>query len=183
VVSFDADRIMIGDKEGAFNRLRETMKQKGVELYLISDIMGYWDTPDSESFDIPHTIRCMDAFSSAGCWNFSNEYARTHFLEFLDHLYGRWYVSAKNLGKDLVPVTMPGNEIPDVIRQRFNPGFIDLPYDPNRMRQLFLLGTKYSHIQKIVSFNAWGAHQIEPTLEYGFAYLDVVKKYVESFGS
>jgi hypothetical protein len=182
VVSFDADRLMIGDKERAFIKLREEMKKEGIELYLISDIMGYWETPqeDSGRFNIPATLNSIDAFSAAGIWHWTNEYARTHFWEFLTHLYDGWDAAAKELNKIIIPVTMPGLELAEIIKEKLFPDFIDLPYDPDRMKKLLELGIKYSPIQKIVSFNEWmAAHAIEPSFEYGFEYLDVLKKTLE----
>jgi hypothetical protein len=185
VVQFDADRIWIGDIEGVINSLREEMRRKGYEIYLISNILGWYfpnapyDALKSRNIEI---VKSMDGISAAGnMWLYGFEDARKDFPGFVRNLYGRWYNFARerNPEVDLIPNIMPGEEIAPYWAK---PTFIPLKRSPELFESLLQIALQHMYpkkILKISAFNEWGSGlEIEPSQEEGFAYLQILAKYL-----
>jgi hypothetical protein len=189
VVQFDADRIWIGNIEEVIGLLRAKIKEKGYEMYLISNVLGWYfpnapyDVLEERNIQI---VKSMDAISAHGnMWLYGYEDARNDFPTFVKNLYEKWYNFARNYNSQivLIPNLMPGEEIhPSWVR---DPAYIPLKRSPQLFEALLRIALEYTDtktkIIKISAFNEWGSGlQIEPSQEEGFVYLQLLKKYLKS---
>jgi hypothetical protein len=181
VVRFDYTTCFRGDVAGAFAELREALKQKGLDVYLINDLMGrgaspYTDT-DEPGINETHFREITQAFDAIGASGFSDQYDDiAKDAQFVESVYHAWRDYAKKYGKDFVPGVCPGHHgsppwyVP--------PSYVPWKRSPERLAHQIRLAAHYSTIRtfSIISFNEWYlGHQIEPSEEEGFVYLDSVK--------
>jgi hypothetical protein len=178
-VQFDADRIWIGDIKGTILQLREEIKREGYELYLCSNILG-WYFPNAP-YDLleprnRQIVGSMNGISASGnTWLYGYEDARKDFPSFVENLYKRWYSYAVgvNQGIQLLPNLMPGAETHPLVAP---PQFVPLNRSAKLWRELAQIGKKYGKIWKVTSFNEWiTGHHIEPSEEDEFLYLEALK--------
>lgn len=189
VVYFDGSRFWRGSSgsvSSAIDELRQAMKAKGFELYLISSQLGDWIPYTSrKAFDGQiqrEVITSLDAVSTDSIWilNSWNSDARRDFISYVDALYNQWYGQMNDMKRDMIPNMTPGWEAypwkgtySDVTKDMF------LSRDPKRFQQLIQVCKRYS-LQRtylVGSFNnVWfESTQVEPDTQDGFAYLDVLK--------
>jgi hypothetical protein len=189
VVYFDGSRFWrgsLGSVSSAIDELRQAMKAKGCELYLISSQLGDWIPYTSrKAFEGQiqrEVIASLDAVSTDSIWilNAWNSEARRDFIPYVDTLYNQWHGEMKEMKRDMIPNITPGwgaypwkGSYSNVTKEMF------LPRDPKRFQQLIQVCKRYSprRTYLVGSFNnVWfESTEVEPDTQDGFTYLDVLK--------
>jgi len=177
VVVFDYTLPLRGNITGVFTELRNEMREKGWELYLVNDlagrsfypsdlISGHVTYPPNLPVSSEHVLQIIentDALSGSG--------PPPYYEMDIEKTYSLWSQFAQSYKKDFIPVAWPGfkNVIP-----RSSGHFLSL-----------LEGCRKYNTRKIIripSFNEWYfAHQIEPAQDYSFQYLEVLKNFIEKY--
>jgi hypothetical protein len=179
-VQFDGDRIWSGDIRAVLDAVRKQVRASGHELYLCSNILG-WYFPNA-----PHDaleprnrqiVQAMDAISASGnMWLYGYEEARKDFAGFTKGLYDRWlqYGQGHNPTVELLPNIMPGQEIhPSLVS---DPAYVPLKRSLELWNKLISLARRYGKIWKLTAFDEWiSGLGVEPSKEEGFAYLEALR--------
>jgi hypothetical protein len=175
VVVFDYTLPFRGNITGVFKEVRNEMREKGWELYLVNDLAGRSFYPQELlSGDVAYPpglpvspkhvlqiIENTDAFSGSG--------PPPYYEMDIEKTYSLWFQFAQSYKKDFIPVAWPGfgNVIP-----RSSEHFLSL------LERCGKYNTRKTI--RIPSFNEWYfAHQIEPAYEYSFQYLEILKDFIE----
>jgi hypothetical protein len=187
VVYFDGSRFWrgsLGSVGKVIDEVRQAMRAKGYELYLISSQLGDWIPYTlTKAFDGQiqrEVITSLDAVSTDSIWilNAWNPDAKD-FIPYVDRLYNDWLNKMNDMKRDIIPNMTPGWEAhpwkgsyANVTKDSF------LPRDPARFGQLIQLSRQYStrHAYLIGSFNnVWfESTQVEPDTQDGFTYLNML---------
>jgi hypothetical protein len=144
-------------------------------VYLIADLV-YWDPP----FKYHELTKLFDAVSAYNM-HISNEDVRNNFIELVDRKYNEWFTESKTSGVNFIPQVFPGFNDTKV------PGRENLPYPRSKefFENLIRVARKYVdpklNTMFVTSFNEWYENtQIEPSINYRFEYLQILKYYLTS---
>ena len=174
-VRFDYTTPFRGDIQGVFGEVRSKLRSMGWEIYLINDLEGRsnypsdlvsgaplrWRYPNISPAHVLQVIENTDAIGGSGPPPGDN--------------YKAWRDFSVMRGKGFVPVAWPGME-PSPFVYTDSSG---VKLNPELLRTTLDSSIEYStsKMTEIMSFNEWIAgHQIEPAKEYGFTYLEVLRK-------
>jgi len=166
-----------GNLSAVFKMLRDHLMQKhGLEIYLVGDTIEFSNDPGDfylKPYDAVSRWIGYDGWTEGVCCS--------EFEANLDALYSKWRQIAKGTGVNFIPVATPGF-------QSTRPSQKDLPVlpkSPDRFRRQMEICKKYvdETIPMLLAstFNDWAENTtIEPTVEEGFQYLQVMKESVSS---
>jgi hypothetical protein len=174
-VTFDYTLPFRGDIKAVFAELRDRVREKGWNLFLVNDLAGRSEQPgDLISGNAPwhpnlspaHVVQVIESTDAMGGG------PPGHAKRFFE----AWRSFALKYKKDYVPAIWPG--------QHYHPSVCPTcepigPRSPELFRSLLDAamqnGTKRT--VEIRAFNEWEAGiQIEPAEEYGFEYLNTLKE-------
>jgi hypothetical protein len=155
------------------NRIRERLKQKGVELYLIADVV-YWTPPDALEWPF---LRAN--FQAITAYNMYYNH-RPNLMPGIREQYTAMDRAARDNGMRFIPNVMPGYDDTsargndrEILPRRdgqFYREYWDLAAPSVRPDQPFLL---------VTTFNEW--HEgtgLEPSQEYGDKYLQLTRELI-----
>jgi hypothetical protein len=168
-IIFDYTACFRGDIKSVFNKLRGKIREKGWDLYLINDIGSRAFYPeDIINKNNPHILQIIDSTDSIGYCFYMNPDA--------EKVYKGWHDFAIEHGKGFLPYFGAGFE-PHPLVFPYGP---PVPYNSKIFERTINASIKYN-VHGIIGtrFNAWywGSH-IEPAVEYGFLYLDMINYYL-----
>ena len=175
-VRFDYTTCFRGDVADVFTEIREALKRKGFEIYLINDLMGRGASPYA-GISESHFREIAQTFDAIGASGFSDQYddiaKDAHFVE---SVYHAWRDYAEKYGKGFIPGVCPGHHgsppwyVP--------PSYVPWRRSPERLGRQIRLAKEYGTLKtlSVISFNEWYlGHQVEPSKEEGFSYLQVIR--------
>jgi hypothetical protein len=172
---FYLSRVYTGGVNEAFQQLRNFIRNKGYELYIVGDEV-YWQKPT-----IYPWIERIKFYNGVTSYNMLESPEKIiNFEDLLEKKYDEWYRVSKNNGVEFIPDALPGYDDRAVRPYAQNPV---LPKTPERFRRQLEIGLKYSpKILLITSFNEWHEYtNIEPSVEYSFTYLEILKNILTEF--
>ena len=159
-----------------FNNLKANMSTDyGVDLYIVA---AFW--PQTTQSTVQNFLSVVDSATIWGCdtiIDYSNDITFSDYMVKTKNYFDYWGNLTTNIGIPFVPLIAPG--------------FDNTPYNPSdpwivyRDIVLFEEMCNYSKIYattpfELILFFTWNDfHEgtaIEPTVEYGFQYLDVIRK-------
>jgi archaellum component FlaC len=172
----------IGDMEAAINKLREHVKDSaGYELYLISDHAHPYVLP-GDNKDWEERARSFDGITSwLGGYSGEGRYLGGSYEAQIEILYSKWGNWANKYHKKLFPFITP--EFDNRYVRWGCPNCIPL----NRSTQLFEermnIALKHTHSPQVILVGTWNdffeSTTLEPSREYGFIYLEILKRVLE----
>jgi archaellum component FlaC len=172
----------IGDVETAIDKLREHVKDSaGYELYLISDHAHPYVLP-GDNKDWEERARSFDGITSwLGGYSGEGRYLGGSYEAQIEILYSKWGNWANKYHKKLFPFITP--EFDNRYVRWGCPNCIPL----NRSTQLFEermnIALKHTHSPQAILVGTWNdffeSTTLEPSREYGFIYLEILKRVLE----
>ena len=166
-------RIFSGAYADAIQELRSAISDRGFELYLIGDQV-YWQDPSAQE-----EIDLMQSFDGVSAYNMhtSVDGIDNNFVQKALEKYSEWVEVADSVNVDFIPGVIPGFDDTEVRPEAQHPV---IEKDPERFRS-FLEGMKpqlsSNNMAIITSWNEWHEFtQIEPGVESGTAYLEVLEQ-------
>lgn len=151
------------------NAVRARMKARGIDLYLIADVM-YWENPGE--LDWPFLTAHFDAVTAY------NMYPRAHFLPAVERQYRATDRAARARGLRMIPHVLPGY---DDTRLRGAERQVLDRADGRFYRDFWALGAEFVAPDQpflfVTSFNEW--HEgtaLEPSTTYGESYLHLTRE-------
>jgi hypothetical protein len=182
-VGFDYTLPFRGDVTGVFTELRNKLKERGWELYLVNDLCGRTFYPEdliSKRPHLPseytpylspeHALQVIESFDAIE----GGPPLIPPSMDFAD-AYKMWHHFATNYQKDFVPSSWSGLEIHPLVLPNSQP----IKLSSDLFRNLLNPSIKYNtkKVIEIHTFNEWFfGNQIEPADEYGFDYLNTLKE-------
>jgi hypothetical protein len=169
VIIFDYTAAFRGNISNVFSTLRTMLREKGYEVYLINDIgLRSFYPSEIANEKNPHILQIIDSTDAIGYTFYMSPDA--------ENIYKAWHDFALKKGKDFLPYFGAGFEPHPFY------GFPStVPYKTEIFERTINNSIKYN-IGRIIGtrFNAWywGSH-VEPTQEYEFLYLELIKKYLK----
>ena len=163
-------KIFSGDVEHAIGTLRDVLQNGGVQVYLIGDEV-FWQNPNSVS---ESRLKSYDALSAYNMVTWKEDIISNYEVS-IDNQYKLWRVKANELGLDFMGSAQPGfND--RLARPQANNTIIKKT--PERFRKQISIAKEHSNgTFLITSFNEIHENTyIEPTVEDGFEYLQVLKE-------
>jgi len=171
----------IKETNNLFKDLKEYMKNKyGFELFLVVDV---WPNVDPSLLDDPNLpfdgiVNWGNLWHNVGAIEIEYDHYADKYAEYWE----KWYSLAKKRGLQFIPLIYPG--------------FDDKPYadyygrahhcigrNPEKFCQLLYIAKKYTTSLKTIILFTWNdfheGTSIEPTREYGFTYLDIIRRVFE----
>jgi hypothetical protein len=173
VIYYWASGAWVGDLHSLFTEIRRSVTEKvGLKPFIIGDPVF---------FNEPNKSR-IEPFDAITQWaNYNHTGNPSNLEEQIDYYYGRWQDIAKTLEVRFVPSALAGFYRPA------NPEMAYLERSPNRLRKQLTIGLKYVDPQLktifITTFNDPHETGIEPSKEYGFADLEVIREFFLSNSS
>lgn len=161
-----------------FELLRERMKKKGFNPYLIADVL-YWDSP--LSFDQTLLKAHFDGLTAYNMYALA-ESSRSNFLALVEQQFRQSDIWARSIGLRLVPNVMPGYDDTS-LRGKGRPvlGRDGGVYYSNNWRIASQFVDSQQPMLFVTSFNEWHeGTEIEPSLEHGNAYLRLSRELGDS---
>jgi hypothetical protein len=177
VVRFDYTVPFRGDIAGVFGEVRDAVKKKGYDVYLVNDLMGRSISPyDTDPYGA-HLREIGEVCDAIGASGFPQEYDDLEKdAQLTERVYNAWSQYAKSHGKGFIPGVCPGHRgsppwyVP--------PSYVPWRTSPERPGRQIKLAKEYSTLKtcSVISFNEWYlGHQVEPSKEEGFNYLEAVR--------
>lgn len=173
VVFLYLSRIYSPGIEEALAEARQQVKDAiGVDMFVIGDEV-YWHTPDLERLENFDGITSYSMHSSTPG-------IAINFAANVDAKYRAWSTAAEQAGTYFIPNVMPGFD-----KSGYQtPNLFVIPRSPsnfeNQLRNALNLSNGDIKMLMITSWNEWHEYTaIEPSNEYGFAYLETLKKVLE----
>jgi len=160
------------DDASVINSLRKQAYNLGYDIYLIGDLV-YWQNPNLEV----ERIKVYNAVTSYNMHTSVQEILGI-FEKKVAEKYKEWLHETKNLGVGFIPSALPGfND--RAVRE----GNIPLPKSTERFKEQLEIAKSYIdkdlRIIAITTFNEWHEYTaIEPSVENGFEYLNILKEVV-----
>jgi hypothetical protein len=166
--------------------VRATARQKGIELYLVGDVM-YWlplstDKSFARLFDAVSAYTLPDAgvgwVSDNGRLKSVGPYAAmvSSYAEMMKH----WSELSRSLGVGFIPPVTPGFNNTGT----FNAGIdnflvVRTGSSPDKFAQMIRIAVSYADTSlKMMVVEAWNEYHegsvVEPTSQFGFSYLDAI---------
>jgi len=173
----------IGDVKMAIEKLRKDMKANGYEIYLVSDHVHPYVLPGSD-MSWEERAKQFDGITSwLGGYSDKGEYLQGSYEEQIKILYSEWGRWAIENNKKLIPCTTPEFDSRDV--KWGNPNSIPLERSPDKFEKRLNIIFSYSQYPKIVMLGTFNdffeSTTLEPSKEYEFVYLKLLKKMLEKF--
>lgn len=171
----------IGDVATAIGRLREKMKVMGYDVYLVSDHVHPYVLPGANA-GWEERARQFDGITSwLGGYSGKGEYLNGSYEEQIKVLYSEWGKWAISNNKKLVPSTTPEFDSRHV--RWGDPSSIPLERSPTKFEERLNIIIQYSQHPKIIMVGTFNdffeSTTLEPAREYGFTYLQLLKKILE----
>jgi hypothetical protein len=177
-----------GDVRKFFDRIREVIeKETGKPPYIMIDYATPLSVPPWQPYptDPQRLERALNVEGWTAWWAgyYLDRPERTfynNFIDYVDNGYKIWNKLASKYNRDLITSVLPG-----WVDLRHPESHIPLPRDKERFEKLLEISLSYSispngefiKFIRIDTYNEWGeATGIEPTVEEGMAYLEVLKK-------
>jgi len=147
--------------------LRKKAKESGIDLFIVGDPVEYY-APDLSR------IKPFDGITQFLNNSVTDAQVNQNLEKMMDANYREWSSLAKSVGVSFIPSAIPG------YRKPIRPDFLTLPRDPKRFKNQLEIGKKYIdpdlNMFFLTSFNDWTEdHEIEPSEEEKFAYLQIVR--------
>jgi len=167
-------RIFKGDVPGIINSLREQVHNSGHDLYLIGDLV-YWQNPVTPSEK--ERIKLYDAVTAYNMHTNVQEILND-FENKVAKKYNEWFNVTKDLKVGFIPSALPGFDDSAV-----RAGNIPLPKSTDRFKKQIEIAKSYidNNLKTITitTFNEWHEYTyIEPSIEYTYEYLQIIKEYI-----
>lgn len=159
-----------GDVTGAYEAAVEAA---GVRPYLVADIIPYSGINAHPITEVADAVTTYNPYDTGG-------QTAAEFTDGLKSMYRSWYQASEYADVDVIPTAMPGFDDTSITHdQRSN---VPLEPTPEIYEQTAEIARKYADGPVLVtSFNEWYEDtQIEPSEEYGKAYLDVTAETLAS---
>jgi predicted metal-dependent hydrolase len=172
----------IGDMEAAINKLREHVKDSaGYELYLISDHAHPYVLP-GDNKDWEERARSFDGITSwLGGYSGEGRYLGGSYEAQIEILYSKWGNWANEYRKKLFPFITP--EFDGRYVRWGNPNSIPLIRSPQLFEERMNIALKHTHSPQAILVGTWNdffeSTTLEPSREYGFIYLEILKRVLE----
>lgn len=159
--------------EQALEQARQQVKDAiGLDMFIVGDEV-YWHAPDTER------IANFDGITSYSMHS-STPGIAINFAANVDAKFRAWSTAAEQAGAYFIPSVMPGFD-----KSRYQtPNLFVIPRSPsnfeNQLRNALNLSNGDIKMLMITSWNEWHEYTaIEPSNEYGFAYLEILKEVLE----
>jgi DNA-binding ferritin-like protein len=172
----------IGDMEAAINKLREHVKDSaGYELYLISDYAHPYVLP-GDNKDWEERARSFDGITSwLGGYSGEGRYLGGSYEAQIEILYSKWGNWANEYHKRLFPFITP--EFDGRYVRWGNPNSIPLNRSPQLFEERMNIALKHTQSPQVILVGTWNdffeSTTLEPSREYGFIYLEILKRVLE----
>jgi hypothetical protein len=173
----------IGNVSGAIQKLREAVREKGYEVFLISDHVHPYVLPGSNP-DWEERARQFDGITSwLGGYSGEGIYLGGSYETQLGILYSQWGEWARLNNKKLVPSITPEFDNRQV--SWGNPNSIPIERSPQLFIQRLRIALNYTERARIIMIGTWNdffeSTTLEPTITYGFTYLTLLNEVLASY--
>jgi hypothetical protein len=169
----------------ALEKLQEVMKEKiGKEVFLISDHVTPHFFPGQEHPLLPEWEREAKSFEGITSWlggySPSGEYLGGSYEAQVDKMYSEWFKWVLENKKLHIPSTTPEFDARYV--KWGDPNSVPLERSPELFRRRLEIILKYTNYPPVISLGTWNdffeSTTLEPTREYGFTYLKIIKEII-----
>jgi hypothetical protein len=183
IIYFYESKALKGDIPGLIDECRDVIREAtGRNPFIIGDEIGWLFTYPQEWLKISgnslERLKSFDAVSDwAGAQDRSKQDYIDNYIRYLDNLYYEWSTFLKKYNIVFVGSAIPGF---DEIYIHYKPDLPPIPKAPQLFEERLRIALKYTHPVKMIridTWNDWGEWtNVEPTVEEGMAYLEVLKK-------
>lgn len=144
----------------------------GKAIYTIGE-GPQWFSPER----LMDTIPCFNAYYEEDMR--TNNYDRfLYYYSFIDYQYNYWNKYMKNIGRDFIPVVMPGA---DNMANNPTSTYYIIEREKEVYRNLANVAKRNVSANRIIIINSWNNYRsgsgIEPTEEFGESYLEYTKEF------
>jgi hypothetical protein len=172
------------------NEIREYIKKNyNTDIYLISDHAHPLAHPSHNVFNTNikwgEVARLFDCITSYG--GYSKEYASPEekYLSYLEQGFEKWYAFARNNNLGFISFAVVGYD-PRYVSWG-GKDVVSIDRDPDKLKKRLELAFKYRNNPGIVWIhefnNFFEDTQIEPTVEEGFIFFEVLKHFLQEYSS
>ena len=173
----------IGDVAGAIEKLRNSIRKEGCEVFLISDHVHPYVLPGS-SLVWENRARQFNGITSwLGGYSGEGKYLGGSYEAQIEILYSKWGMWAKENNKELIPFITP--EFDNRYVKWGSPTSIPLERSPQLFIERLITALNHTKTFKIIMIGTWNdffeSTTLEPSREYGFEYLNLLKEILKDF--
>ena len=173
----------IGDVKTAIEKLRESIEVDGYDVFLVSDHIHPYVMPgDNKEWEA--RAKSFDGVTSwLGGYSGVGKYLGGSYEAQLEILYFRWGKWVEENQKKLFPYITP--EFDGRYVKWGNPNSVPLERSPILFEKRLEIALKHAKTTRVVLIGTWNdffeSTTLEPTREYGFTYLEIIKKEIEKY--
>lgn len=171
---------MTGDLRAAVQAIRQAVRRAGSdEVFLITDFAkAHREVFPSRNTEWAALASLFDAVTSwLGGYMPDGNYLGGSYEKQIELIYGEWFRWCKAKDIPLIPYVTP--EFDARLVSWGDPAEIPLPRSPDLFRERVKIAMKYSGLAGTIAVGSWNdffeSHALEPSREYGFTYLDIVR--------
>jgi hypothetical protein len=190
VIYLYLSRAYSGDFGSAFNEGRSIAKEMGFKsLFIIGDEIPWILSSPTQQF-----LERAKKFDAIGDWaglyyGVNNEFGRdiiSNYEKYLEEVYKNYSNYLNEINVPLVPSSIPGFD--NRLAPWGNPNSIPLLRDPYKFKERLSIALKYMNPQlkmiRIDTWNDWYENtQIEPSLNEGLLYLQILKEILREYNT